>query len=209
MYHQANQKNRTARWLALIGIVGVSISLVIMAASFIIPSLITDPGYSNVPNACQSVSPQTMRRAFATNQESLDDQVQDSSKGERSSTCQWRTDGSIGQVRNGRFGRLSVDIAAKFDENGNPDVDSINDSLTTLEKSPKATPISGLDSRAVAIAEDGEVRLVAGRANLTVEIKYRAVELNNAHETPVSNDELEAVTHQVAQEVLAKAGQPQ
>jgi hypothetical protein len=82
--------------------------------------------------------------------------------------------------------------------------------LADLERETGGSVVQGLGARAVVTHTSREVRLVAGRANLTIEVRYIASELSNEQEeTPLSNEELDAVARQIAQEVLAKAGQPQ
>jgi hypothetical protein len=101
-------------------------------------------------------------------------------------------------------------MVIEFDSNGRPDVADVDQTLADLEREPGASVVQGLGARAVVTHTSREVRLVAGRANLTIEVRYSASELNDGQgETPLSNEELDAVARQIAQEVLGRAGQPQ
>ncbi|MER7082017.1 hypothetical protein [Saccharopolyspora kobensis] len=179
-------------------------------ASWFLPSLTAAPGYASVPDACESVSPQALRQAFGSNREAISERDQSSGDRRQGTSCQWRTDGSTAQVQSGRYGRLDLDITIEFDSTGRPDAVEADRALADAEREPGASVVQEFGARAITTRTSRETRLVTGRANLTVEVRYSASELSETQgETPLPPGELDAVVRRVALEVLMKMGHPQ
>ncbi|MCI2422099.1 hypothetical protein MOQ72_32170 [Saccharopolyspora sp. K220] len=186
------------------------LSTAVITASQIAPMLPGKPGYTSVPNACESVSDTSLQRAFGDRLPTVTERDHDASERQQNSQCVWRTEGSISQIGTGRFGRLDTHLTTMFDEDGYPNVATVDDALRRLAHQPHATHRAVLGAHAVVAHDDQKVRLTAFRANLIVAVTYSAVhvDLGNVQETPLPATELDAVAHQIAADVLATAGQP-
>ncbi|GAA4611355.1 hypothetical protein [Saccharopolyspora hordei] len=180
---------------------GVGLSVLVIgigltAASWILPPPSEAPSYTSVPNACESVSPLVLDRAFAPRRAELDAQHHGAHDLHRSSTCQWRAEGPVQDVRKSG---LDVEVATEFDLESRPDTAYVDQFLDYLALEPGATEVPGLGSRAVLIRSPLGVELVAAEANLTVSVRYNAAKPTKA---------LVPVARAVAEELLTAAGTP-
>ncbi|MGW1680447.1 hypothetical protein [Saccharopolyspora sp. NPDC002376] len=183
-------------------LVGVSLPFLVIAsglvvASWILPSSSAGPSYAGVPNTCESVSEQALRKAFEPRDAEIHEEHHDAEGQRPNSKCQWRTEGPVhGEPKT----RLHVEMAVEFDRETRPDTTYVNEFLDYLELEPGAIEAPGLDARAVLIRSPRDVQLVAARANMTVAVRYTS---------PEPAPHLEAVAQEVTKDLLTTAGQPE
>ncbi|MDA3646068.1 hypothetical protein LZ318_05585 [Saccharopolyspora indica] len=175
-----------------VGLCVLAVGIGLAAAGWILPSS-TAPGYTSVPNTCESVSPQSLEEAFEPRQAEIYEQRHGVDGGRHSSKCQWRTEGP---VRGERKTRLQVEMAIEFDREARPDTAYVDQFLDYLELEPGAAEVPGLDARAVLIRSPRDVQLVAAKDNMTIAVRYSAA--------PAA--ELEPVARRVVEELLVVAG---
>ncbi|MER5393978.1 hypothetical protein [Saccharopolyspora sp. NPDC002686] len=184
-------RSRVRRLVGL-GLPLLAIAGGLVVARYLLPSS-SAPGYAGVPNTCEAVSAQALRKAFEPGDAEIHDERHDAEGQRPSSKCQWR-------VRGEQRTRLHVEMAVEFDRETRPDTTYVDDFLDYLELEPGAASAPDLDARAVLIRSPRDVQLVAARANMTVAVRYTA---------PGPAPHLEAVAHQVAEDLLATAGRPE
>lgn len=180
------------RRLSGVGLCLLAVGIGLAVAGWIMPSPAA-PSYTSVPNTCESVSPQSLEKAFEPRQAEVYEQRHGIDGGRHSSKCQWRTEGPVHAERKTR---LQVEMAIEFDREARPDTAYVDQFLDYLELEPGAAEVPGLDARAVLIRSPRDVQLVAAKENMTVAVRYSAA-------APAA--ELEPVARQVAEELLLVA----
>ncbi|MER7010534.1 hypothetical protein ABT324_03775 [Saccharopolyspora sp. NPDC000359] len=188
-------RSRVRRALA-VGLPVLAVGTGILAAGWFLPSPSAVPGYTGVPNACESVSQESLREAFEPRRAEVRDQHHGIDGQRHTSKCQWRTEGP---VHSARKTRLQVQVAVEFDREARPDTAYANQFLDYLALEPGAAEVPDLAGRAVLIRSPRDVQLVAAKANMTIEVRYSAAK-------PTA--ELEPVARTITEELLTTAGDP-
>ncbi|KAA5836152.1 hypothetical protein ABT337_13915 [Saccharopolyspora hirsuta] len=188
-------RSRVRRALG-VGLSVLAVGLGLLVAGWILPVPTAVPGYTGLPNACESVSPESLRKAFEPRRAEIHEQHHGVDGQRHSSKCQWRTEGP---VHSARKTRLHVELALEFNREARPDTAYVDQYLDYLALEPGAAEVPGLDARAVLIRSPRDVQLVAARANMTIEVRYSATK-------PTAD--LEPIARRITEELLTTAGHP-
>ncbi|MBE9373354.1 hypothetical protein IQ251_02730 [Saccharopolyspora sp. HNM0983] len=173
------------------------------------PSLFPSaPSYTAAPDPCTAVPQETIAGMFGPNQPAQPNTDDTSIGNEQQLSCAWNPTTEQADAL-GRYSYLTVEVTAHSGTNGRADFESVDNDFRYFDKS-NPTAIPGIGDRAAAVHEEHEVRVLASRANLTVDVRYDSVNMRpeSPRETPIPRERLDAEAHRVTRHVLNAAGAP-